>query len=219
MAEAITTRPGEGVDAQGGPVVDPTANVQALNEASSKRQDDLRRAESRLQTELRKAETRRVNQIIELNAKHTREMFKSEAGRINAIRDVDVAAAAISVERQTAAATVLASQLATTAEAMRSAVANTAAATATQLTTIINPILDRIAGLERSSFEGIGKGRVTDPLMEQMLVEMRALRQATDQGTGRSGGSEKVVAYVFAAIMALVALGSLVVTLVRTGAN
>jgi hypothetical protein len=35
---------GQGVDAQGGPVVDPTANVIALNEAANRRQDDLRAA-------------------------------------------------------------------------------------------------------------------------------------------------------------------------------
>jgi hypothetical protein len=46
--------PGLGVDRAGQPVVDPTANVQALSEASNKRQDDMRQAEiGRIENELR----------------------------------------------------------------------------------------------------------------------------------------------------------------------
>lgn len=62
-AQEAMPRPGIGVDARGGAVVDPTENVKALNAAEAKRQDDLRNLEIRLQNALRDAETRRTDQL------------------------------------------------------------------------------------------------------------------------------------------------------------
>ncbi len=51
-------RPGIGVDARGGQVIDPTKNVLDLVEAAIRRQDDLRVAEAKLQDALRIADAR-----------------------------------------------------------------------------------------------------------------------------------------------------------------
>ena len=72
---------GLGVDASGGPVIDPTENVLAVIESAVKRQDDLR-----------EAEMRRVNQIEALRAEYQEKLALAEAKRIDAIRAVDVAA-------------------------------------------------------------------------------------------------------------------------------
>src|SRR5687767_12955841 len=84
---------GSGVDAQGGPVFDPTANVLDLVEKETKRQDDLRGMSDRLS----ESETRRINaemgsirEIAKLRARHDRQLRKAEAGRLDSIRQVDI---------------------------------------------------------------------------------------------------------------------------------
>ncbi|HXE51261.1 MAG TPA: hypothetical protein VN663_22980 [Ramlibacter sp.] len=61
--DPVPGRPGIGVDARGGQVIDPTENVKALSEAANKRQDDLRTAEGKYQNAMRDAETRRLNEL------------------------------------------------------------------------------------------------------------------------------------------------------------
>lgn len=78
---------GQGIDAQGGPVIDPTANVIALVEAGMKRQDDLREMEAR-----------HVREVAQLRADHERELRLAEAARLDAIRRVDVEATATAAE-------------------------------------------------------------------------------------------------------------------------
>jgi len=54
---------GIGVDASGGPVIDPTENVLALVDVEKKHQQDLRAADTLRQDDLRDAETRRINEL------------------------------------------------------------------------------------------------------------------------------------------------------------
>lgn len=54
---------GMGVDAFGGPAIDPTENVLALVDAESKHRDELRTADNKYQDGMREAETRRVNEL------------------------------------------------------------------------------------------------------------------------------------------------------------
>lgn len=74
LAFAQEQRPGIGIDARGGGVIDPTKNVLDLVTAAIRRQDDLRDAETkfqsvvrdmeaRFQSAMRDAETRRVNEL------------------------------------------------------------------------------------------------------------------------------------------------------------
>jgi hypothetical protein len=81
-------RPGIGVDARGGAVIDPTKNVLDLVQAAIQRQDDLRYAEAKYQNALREkeadisrvsreAESRRIN---ELSAQ--KQLFDLELARV-----------------------------------------------------------------------------------------------------------------------------------------
>jgi hypothetical protein len=54
-----------GVDAAGGPVIDPTENVFALVEAERNHRDALRDADNRFSDAMREAETRRLNELAE----------------------------------------------------------------------------------------------------------------------------------------------------------
>lgn len=56
-------------------MVDPTENVKDLSEASNRRQDDLRSAQDKLTDE----KIRHVAAIVELEAKHAREIREAES--------------------------------------------------------------------------------------------------------------------------------------------
>jgi hypothetical protein len=98
------TTPGQGVDSEGRPVIDPTQNVLDLVQAAIQRQDDLREMSEKM---------------AELRAQHSQEMRRAEADRLNAIREVDVGAVQRAAEVQLAQATALATQTATLAETLR----------------------------------------------------------------------------------------------------
>lgn len=149
---------GIGVDSAGGPVIDPTANVIALTEAANLRQDDLRAAESRRIDELRAAESRRLDEQARIRAEYEEKLSIAEAKRIDAIRAVDVNAVAVASQRQADQATVLANQVVQSAEALRALVATTATAQQQASQQITGALSDRITQLEKSSYEGAGKG-------------------------------------------------------------
>jgi DNA-binding helix-hairpin-helix protein with protein kinase domain len=86
---------GLGVDSSGHPVIDPTANVQALSEASNKRQDDMRDALARrvdaeiatLKEYLRDilaANDKRYEQRYEASQNAVRDAFSAQTQAINA---------------------------------------------------------------------------------------------------------------------------------------
>lgn len=128
-------RAGIGVDTFGGPIVDPTANVTALNVASNKRQDDLREMESA-----------HVRELMAMRAIFNEELRKAESARIDAIRAVDVAAVQRAAEVAAEAVQTLAAQVPITAEAVR-----------TSLAAALNPILNDIAELRKVQYEQQGQ--------------------------------------------------------------
>ena len=176
---------------------DPTANVQNVLREAVNRIDDLR-----------KAETQRVNEQMKLRDYFNRLLEVAEAKRIDAIRAVDVAAVAVANERATAQAAVLANQVTTSAETLRTLVATTAIAQANQLAQLTTQLTDRLASLEKAQYEGVGKGRVVDPMMNELLQEVKTLREsnATIKGTG--GGMRDMWGWVIGSIATLIAIAS-----------
>ena len=171
---------GLGVDAQGGPVIDPTANVLLLVEAAEKRQDDLREMNNlRIDAELRNQE-----QLADLREKHQIAIDSLEAKRLDAVRNVDQLAAKTEADRTSAALTALTTTANTTAETLRSAGQVSAQNLATQFQQAVAAITERIAALEKSSYTGQGKQAVADPMMTELVGEMRNLtaQRAADMG-------------------------------------
>jgi hypothetical protein len=191
---------GKGVDSSGDPVIDPTANVLQLVEAAVMRLNDLRQAEIRRVDDLRNAESRRVDEQSELRAMYDEKLREAEAKRIDAIRAVDVNAVTVASERAAAQAAVLANQVSASAETLRTLVASSATAVANQLTQTITPITDRISLLEKAQYEGKGKEGVQDPMLTQMLVEIKALREAGSIGTGKSAGIAQFIGWILAGV-------------------
>jgi hypothetical protein len=159
---------GVGVDSTGGPVIDPTQNVLDLVQAANLRQDDLRQLNDRridaeirvLATAVEGIETRMI-----LRAKHAKEIRDSETRRLDAIRQVDVLAVGRTAEQQLAAVQTLAATTTSAAETIRASVTSTATALATQLANTVSGLTERISALEKSSYEGAGKGVGTTKLI------------------------------------------------------
>jgi hypothetical protein len=111
--------------------IDPTQNVLDLVEAAVKRLDDLRNATNAL-ADLRGSHQREISDI---RAKHNDEIRRLESERRDRTREGDV----IAINAVAATATA------------------TATALATQLQSIITPLIERVANLEKSSYMGAGK--------------------------------------------------------------
>jgi F0F1-type ATP synthase membrane subunit b/b' len=203
MEKAIV-KPGLGVDAQGNPVIDPTANVLILVDAAVKRLDDLRAAENRRIEELLALETLRTKEVAQLHASYTEKLALAESKRIDAIRSVDVAAVAIASDKAAQQATVLARAVETSAENLR-----------TNLTTLSNELIKRISTLEQSSYTGAGKSAVSDPMLVTLVDEMRSLRTSRDTGTGKSEGSSAVWGIIAAVIGLVVGSGGILIAILK----
>jgi len=208
---------GMGVDASGGPVIDPTENVIALNDAANRRQDDLREAERRLTTaeqghtrELASVREGHQNDIAAIREQHSREMRQSESARVDANRATDLAAVGTAAAQALAAIQALAATATTTADTLRNTVAATALTAENRQVAFATDQNKRLSALELSMSEGKGKQTVADPQMERLsaLVEQLARSRASDTGQrqGLSEGWKMVVAAV-GLLAALNALG------------
>ena len=196
---------GVAVDAQGGAVIDPTENVLALVQAAVNRQDDLRIAADKFM----EAELMHVRLTEELRASHQRELGEKEANRLDAIRQVDVlnGNAAANAEK-------LRTDLNSTATTMAKQTADVAATMAAQQAATVAGITERLSALEKSSYEGIGKGRVADPMMAEFMADMKSMLRAQSQTVGKSEGISATWAVVVGVIGMVVAVIAVAVAVV-----
>jgi hypothetical protein len=118
---------GIGVDAQGGPVIDPTENVLALVDAEAKFQNGMRQAESRYQDAMRVAEARRVDDM--------------EAQR---------------VRFETQMSTVLNTQVKTTSDLISAQLEKTTTNLGSLITTATTALTERISQLEQFRYAAGG---------------------------------------------------------------
>jgi hypothetical protein len=122
-------------------VVDPTANVYALVEAETKRQNDLREA-----LELRIADGgQHIRELLALDRAHAAEIRDLETKRLDAIRAVDQAQIQRAAEVQATAALALQAQVVTSAETVRTQQATFAQSFTDALTNAIKPLADTLA--------------------------------------------------------------------------
>jgi hypothetical protein len=190
----------------GTPVIDPTANVIALNEAANRRQDDLRaETNRRIDTELAcvkeiaNIRAQHVHDMSQMRSDHAEKEAMAESKRLDAVRAVDVLAATNTAERAAAANQILAQQTAVNAENLRMALNTTATTIAAQMDTRFATITERIAALEKSSYEGQGKSKVADPAMEMLLAEVKSLRESRSE----AGGKQDMSRYLTGAALVL----------------
>lgn len=193
-------RSGIAVDAQGGPVVDPTTNVLQLVNAAVDRLNDLRDSDFKWSQLLHSANERRLDEQMKLHSDFSDKLSLAESKRIDAIRAVDVSAVAVASERATQQAAVLANQVTTSADALRTLVATTAATMATQTQNLTTQFTDRLASLEKSQYENKGKSGLTDPMLQELIGEVRGLRDSRETSTGKASGMSTSWAMLIGAI-------------------
>lgn len=131
----------------------------------------------------------------------------AESKRIDAIRSVDIGNVAIASEKTAQQAVVLADQLTKNAEQLRNLVLTTAAQQQEQ---VIAPLMERVRGLENAQYEGIGKGRVADPIMSELLTEVKSLRETRSVNTGKSLGIGQMITLILSAATLIGIIGGLI---------
>jgi len=199
---------GPGVDRTGQPVQDPTPNVLDLVQAAIARQDDLREMQARYASQIGDMREVHAQYVTELRSNYEGQLREAnsrseeridakdqqlrvgETARIDAIRAVDVGAAAI-----------LANQVAASAEALRGQVEAARQQTATALAAALEPIQKDIQDLRRAQYEAQGQKTqvVEGSSADRDVTALEAVRIQTAQAR------MQMYALVFAAI--IVALG------------
>lgn len=131
---------------------DPTYNVLQLVNAAVKRIDDIRD----LVSKSNKREKKALRRELKLHVKYGEKLSMAESNRIDAIRQVDVAAAQTERDGAGQRALVLANQLTTSAETLRALVSSTAATIAAQMQQTNTQFAERITQLEKAQYEKTG---------------------------------------------------------------
>ncbi len=195
------------VDFSGGPTVDPTENVKDLSEALSQRQDDLRESNNKyLDARLDGMENMAIlrsshnSEIMALRAEFYKEIRHMESDRVDKIRSVDVANAAATAAQLLSAVTTLATTAQATAETLRNQVAATAAAVASQTERVVNPIIERLALLEKSSNFGQGRAELANPALSEAVIEMRKLASGIYERRGHDAVADPALTATLASL-------------------
>jgi len=217
---------GMGVDIRGNPVIDPTKNVLDLVNASitrindlntirDRRIDDLEKAEQNRVDAALAAEVHRIDEVAQLREKYQLLLANAESHRLDAIRAVDVAAVQVANEKANAQAAVLAAQVQTTADTMRALVSSASDTAAKQVQQVTSQFSERIAALEKAINIGSGKETVADPMIAQMVNEIKALRDYMALGTGKSSGISTAWAVLIGAVGLIGAIIAIVLSVVK----
>jgi hypothetical protein len=183
--------PGIPVDSSGGATIDPTKNVLDLVGAAVLRLSDMMQLQAKLTDEkILRMEREYVHQekMAERERAFSAEIRKMESDRVDKIRSVDVANAAATAAQLLSAVNNLAVTADRTAETLRNQVAATAQAAAANLGALINPVIERVAILEKTAYTGLGKSSFADPQVERNTQLLEALARAQAQTTGKGAG-------------------------------
>jgi hypothetical protein len=202
--------------------VDPTANVLSLVEAAVKRLDDIANIREKyddkvedIRAKLRVAEIIRIEETTKISLDYMEKLSVAEAKRIDSIRLVDVSNVAIANERSVQQASVLASELSESREILRTLITNSSNVAATQLETAVKAMTARILALEQSAYTGAGKQLLTEPMLNELAVETRNLKESRDEVSGVAKKNIVMVSWIGMGVMALLGLASLIFTIVH----
>jgi len=214
---------GFAVDSYGERAYDPSPNVLQLTEAAIRRVDDMADLRARMADEQFKrieAGLGHTKDFADLRAAHNTEIRRMESDRVDKIRSVDVANAAATAAQLLSAVTTLATTAQATAETLRNQVAATAAAVASQTERVVNPIIERLALLEKSSNFGQGRAELANPALQDLVAEMKKISAGAEKSTGKTEGASdtvKLAALVVAMFVGLIAIGTFVFVTQRSG--
>lgn len=142
--------------------IDPTKNVEDLVNQEKERNNDLRTADEKL----RDYQIANLEKIMNLHIMYLDKLSAKESDRIDAVNKVSAAAVLLANEKTNTTASLLANQL-------------------EQITTELSK---RISAVETTMNVSLGKGSVSEPIIEQVLKEVKTLRSERFISTGEATG-------------------------------
>ena len=172
--------------------MDPSENVRQALSAEVKRIDDLIVLRTETFDCKLDAEIKRIDEKIKIQSEASDRLNIAESKRLDSIRLVDISAVSVASERGAQQASILASQVEASAETLRTLVASTAATVAQQSAQQAAQLSDRILALEKSNYEVVGRGRILDPQMDDLLLEVKNLRGSQHTKQGNSDGMKNL---------------------------
>jgi len=203
MAEQQESRPGIGVDAEGGGVIDPTKNVLDLVLAAVTRLNDLRAADTRHFDDLRKTDTDSQNEARDaLDVRLTalaaqRDKYEERIQQIR--RDYEKEQEEIKSDFGKQIAAILQAQADKNALLLSSGVDKLGASTS-----------DRLALVEKNQYVSGGTASIRDPQTDRQLADiviaMRELKEGSRERKGSGEGQTQLVTWIFAGITAAAVL-------------
>lgn len=222
---------GPAIDRTGTPVVDPTENVKADIRSADRRQDDLRELSTRRLEDLRIMEAAHQREITEVRVQAQKDLAAAESKRIDATalaesRRIDAllgaAANAVTLAstRAELTATALAERVDTSAKTLAQSVVASAQALQAQATAsteaqnsmiaLMRTTFDgRIVPLEQVRYRGEGQATRDDPLMAEVVAELKAQRALLQGQSGERRGGQQVWGYIAAAFGLVLAAAAL----------
>lgn len=176
------------VDAFGGQTIDPTENVIALVKASTDYAAALRISDNKFSD----AQHDHLKEMAKLRAEHAETLRVSDLDRLDKTRQVDVSQATASASALATAVQTLANTSDRNAETLRNLVNATAATMAkqtadqalvlsTQTDNLVKDINARIAELQKSQYQGVGR----DPMITDLVTKVDKLTNALAEGIGK----------------------------------
>jgi hypothetical protein len=194
---------GLGVDASGGPVIDPTENVLALVDAEKEHASDLRHAELNRLSQLRGADNKYQDAMRLAEVRRQDDLAAQKERSDKQIADI------LSIQVRTTS-DLISTQLDKVTTALSSQIAALTATMGNQVTTLATNLGERLSELERFRYEMGGKTSVSDPATAEALREMSTaihLLSGTDakiEGRGLARG--EIIAWVVGSSAAIVAV-------------
>lgn len=206
-------KPGVAVDVRGVPAKDPSENVRDMMEKGDERldaitalnwswSDKLDMAMEKLWNEkvhgrdgLCRSDNDRISELRladkELHA--TRSYYQdklsvTESKRIDAILANSAQASATALERQAQSATALAAQVIQTADTLRNLVSSTAQAQALLAEQFRASVDKRLTDVERLQNLNTGRQGVSEPLLIELIAEVKKQGERTNTGSGNKEG-------------------------------
>jgi len=186
-------------DSSGGPVVDPTANVIALNDAANRRQDDLREANNRWII----AEIQQLKELLRAQAEHAKELAEKESSRLDSIRQVDEVTKTAAQAQNSLAISTLAKQTTDIATTLSTQVQTTAQAAEARRQADMAEVTKRVSALELALSASVGKSTVADPALIELAAAVKTLASKENTRTGFDAGKAAAIAAGLAAATAV----------------
>lgn len=203
------------LDANGAPWVDPTPNVIALVEANAKSAAMLREADIKFND----SQAAHLKEIGALRAENAQILRTSDLATSEKTRQVDVLAAAASAATLATAVQTLATNTDRNAETIRNQlnadraalaklVSDTAVNVSTQNDSLFKVVNSQIAELQKSSYQGVGKSSVADPMISEAILEMKKMASGIYERRGRDEVADPALTATLAQIATAIAAQS-----------